>query len=338
MMNPSTRIFRKLLLLAIVVSLAFPAYAASRKSPLPPELKRYTEELKKNPSNGELREKIIKLVVGMKHAPSFPEEAERNFVRGTTFLQKAKDVSGYKRAIKEFSAAIDEAPWFALAYYNLAIAQEKAGLYAGAIDNLNYYLLAEPGAKNARDVKNKIYALEADVEILQQREKAPSSPASTSKPLPETAVKTTPDKSLDVAGKPTLDIEPVEADLNILKLPAEKKAKLPNFTGTWYFKDALRGEELVIEAFEIGKNGNGDLIVTPPKRVADSYASVTRFDINDRNLKLQLRWKMKSVVGYWKLETYDLTLSADGKTLSGSHNQKSVGGRDISMDRTLFRQ
>jgi hypothetical protein len=51
-----------------------------------------------------------------------------------------------------------------------------------------------------------------------------------------------------------------------------------------------------------------------------------------------MKWKMKSVVGYWKTETYDLSLSDDGKTLTGSHNQKSVGGRNIDMDRVLFRQ
>jgi hypothetical protein len=62
------------------------------------------------------------------------------------------------------------------------------------------------------------------------------------------------------------------------------------------------------------------------------------FEINDRKIKLQMKWKMKSVVGYWKTETYDLSLSDDGKTLTGSHNQKSVGGRNIDMDRVLFRQ
>jgi hypothetical protein len=100
----------------------------------------------------------------------------------------------------------------------------------------------------------------------------------------------------------------------------------------------LRGEELTIQAFEIAKNAAGDLVVTPPKRAADSYASVTQFEIKDNNLKLQLRWKMKSVVGYWKTESYDLNLSEDSKTLSGSQNQRSIGGRNIDMDRTLFRQ
>jgi hypothetical protein len=194
--------------------------------------------------------------------------------------------------------------------------------------------MAAPDAKNARDVKNKIYALEVDIEDLQASKNAPA-PAAAAAPEPATP---TTGKSLEIAGKTALAIEPVEKNLNIIKLSPEKRAKLPNFLGAWFFKDVLRGEELTIEAFEIGKNGSGDLMVTPPKRAADSYASVTLFEINDRKIKLQMKWKMKSVVGYWKTETYDLSLSNDGKTLTGSHNQKSVGGRNIDMDRILFRQ
>lgn len=329
------RSFSMVFAVAIACAVSVVAAAPKKSQPSSPDLKHLVDDLKKNPSDRALREKIIKLSLTAK--PALPEDAERNFVRGTTFLQKARDAAGYKKAIAEFSSAIEDAPWFALAYYNLSLAQEKAGLYADAIENLNFYLLAAPDAKNVREVKNKIYALEADVEILQQRDKAPA-PAAAAAPAPAPAAPLKPDASLGVAGAQALPIEPAETSLNILKLPAEKKAKMPSFTGAWYFKDSLRGQELMIEAFEISKNEGGDLVVEPPKRVSDSYATVTKFEISDRTLKLQLRWRMKTVAGYWKLETYELTLSADGKTLTGLHNQKSVGGRDISMDRVLLRQ
>ncbi len=330
---------RPLLIAAIVFSLLSPGFAApAKKSGVSPDtLKQYTDDLKKNPSDKALREKIIKMALGMKPAPSVPEDAERSVVRGAAFFQKASDNSGYKKAIAEFEAAANAAPWLAVAYYNLGVAQEKAGLYPEAIHSLKFYLLAAPDAKNARDVKNKIYALEVDVEDLQASKNAAPAPA----PAPGPAAAATPPapgKSLDIASKPSLAIDPVEKNLNIIKISPEKKSKMPNFLGSWFFKDVLRGEELTIEAFEISKNASGDLMVTPPKRAADSYASVTQFEIRDRNLKLQMKWKMKSVVGYWKTETYDLNLSDDGKTLSGSHNQKSVGGRNIDMDRILFRQ
>jgi len=325
---------RFLLIIAMFFSFVSPSIvsASSKKSPADNEtLKEYVDNLKKNPADKALREKIIKYVLTMKPAPAVPEDAERSVVRGTTFFSKATDSKGYSKAIAEFESASNAAPWLALAYYNLGVVQEKAGLYTDAIQSLKFYLMAAPDAKNARDVKNKIYALEADAEDLQASK-------STAAPAAAPADAGT-GKSLAIAGKTSLDIEPVEKQLNIIKMPpAEKKSRMPSFIGSWYFKDVLRGEELTIEAFEISKNQNGDLIVTPPKRAADSYATVTQFEIKDKVLKLQMRWKMKSVVGYWKTETYELTMSDDGKSLSGSHNQKSVGGRNIDMDRILFRQ
>lgn len=331
---------RPLLIAAIVFSLLSPGFAApAKKSGVSPDtLKQYTDDLKKNPRDNALREKIIKLALGMKPAPAVPEDAERSVVRGAAFFQKASDNSGYKKAIVEFEAAANAAPWLAVAYYNLGVAQEKAGLYPEAIQSLKFYLMAAPDAKNARDVRNKIYALEVDVEDLQASKNAAPAPAAAPAAAAAAAASSAGGKSLDIASKPSLAIEPVEKDLNIIKMSPEKKAKMPNFLGSWFFKDVLRGEELTIEAFEITKNPSGDLMVTPPKRAADSYASVTQFEIQERKLKLQMKWKMKSVVGYWKTETYDLNLSDDGKTLSGSHNQKSVGGRNIDMDRILFRQ
>jgi tetratricopeptide (TPR) repeat protein len=324
---------RILLIITMLASLLLPGLseAASKKTGASQDtLLQHVEDLRKNPADHALREKIIKLALGMKPAPTVPEEAERSLVRGTSHFQKATDANGFKKAIAEFRSAVNAAPWFALAYYNLGVAQEKAGQYAEAIDSLKLYIMAAPDAKNARDVKNKIYALEVDAEDLQAGKNAPppAAPAPSAEP-----------GKLGIAAKPSLEIEQTEKQLNIIKMsPSEKKAKMPNFVGAWYFKDVLRGEELTIQAFEIVKNANGDLMVTPPKRAADSYATVSQFEIKDRSMKLQMRWKMKSVVGYWKNETYDLTLSEDGKTLSGSHNQKSIGGRNIDMDRILFRQ
>lgn len=314
-------------LMFMLLSLVVPGFAAQKKSSAGlNELKQDVNELKKNPGDKELREKIIRTAAGMKPLPAMPEDVERNMARGTSFARKALDSAGYQKAIVEFQAASNGAPWLALAYYNLGVVQEKAGLFNEAIESLKFYLLAAPNAKNARDVKNKIYALEADAEAVQAGLNAPapeSAPASGGK--------------LAASG-PALEIEP-EKELKIIKMPLDKKAKALNFAGSWYFKESIRGEEITIHAFEISKNANGDLSLTPPKRaVTDSVATINVFEITDKTLKLQMKWKMKSVVGYWKTETYVLSLSDDGSKLAGSHNQQSVGGRNIDMDRTLFRQ
>lgn len=324
------RIGSRLLLLLMSLALLLGAYAAeAAKKPASnkEELKQYVQDLKKNPGDKALREKIIKMCSGLKTAPALPEEAERNMARGTVFAQKASDLTGYKKAIAEFESASNEAPWLGLAYYNLGVMQERAGLFNEAIQSLRFYLMAAPEAKNTREVKNKIYALEADAEAVQAGMNSPS-------PSAEPAAS---GKQLAISGKPTLEIAP-EKELRIIKMPLDKKARMALFAGNWYFKENIRGEDVTIHAFEIAKNAKGDLTLVPPKRAADSYATVNIFDITDKTLKLQMKWRMKSVVGYWKTETYNLTISDDGAKLSGSHNQKSVGGRNIDMDRVLFRQ
>jgi hypothetical protein len=323
-------VVRTVIHLVLFLSLIAPGYASQtgkKSSDLQETLRQYIEDLKRNPDDNALREKIIKLVLPMKPKPMVPENAERNMARGTAFAQKATEITGYKKAITEFEAATNSAPWLALAYYNLGVVQEKAALYSEAIQSLKLYLLAAPDAKNARDVRNKIYALEVDVEDLQAGKNAP---------VPADAAT---GKSLAITEKNSLEIEP-EKQLKIIKMPPpsqDKKLKAPNFVGNWYFKDMLRGEEVTIHAFEISKNANGDLILTPPKRVADSVATINIFELQDKNLRVQMKWKMKSVIGYWKTETYVLTISEDGTKLTGSHNQQSVGGRNIDMDRVLFR-
>jgi hypothetical protein len=326
------RITLPIILLLALIMPSVAAQSAKKSTSSPDTLKQYVDDLKKKPADNALREKIIKLAIGMKPAPAIPESVERNMARGTAFAQKATDSTGYKKAITEFEAAVSSAPWLALAYYNLGVVQEKAGFYAEAIQSLKFYLMAEPDAKNARDVKNKIYALEVDAEDLQAGKNA-SAPVPTPAPAPEPNA----GKSLGIAGKPLLEIEP-DKQLRIIKMPQDKKSKMPNFAGNWFFRDTIRGEEVTIQAFEISKNTNGDLVVNPPKRPGDSFATVNIFEITDKTLKLQMKWKMKSVVGYWKIETYVLTISDDGSKLTGSLNHQSVGGRNIDMDRVLFRQ
>ncbi len=324
---------RIIVLTGIFLLLLIPGLSAqaSRKADQD-TLNQYVADLKKNPRDHALREKVIKLALGMKPAPAVPEEVERNMARGAAFAQKSTDIAGYKKSIAEFEAASNAAPWLALAYYNLGVMQDKAGLYQEAIQSLKLYLMAAPNAKNAREVKNNIYALEVDAEDVQAGKNAPV-PA----PAPTPPASDSGGKAMALAAKPELAIEP-EKQLKIIKMPQDKKSRMPVFIGSWFFKESIRGEEVTIHAFDIAKDANGDLVVYPPKRSGDSYAAINIFEIADKKLKLQMKWKMKSVIGYWKTETYDLVISDDGSKLTGLHNQQSVGGRNIDMDRVLFRQ
>lgn len=132
-------------------------------------LNQYTSDLKSNPNDTALREKIIKLVQIMKPAPSVPEEAERYMARGTAAVKSAKDANDFKDAVREFEKASLAAPWLANVYYNLGIAQDKAGMYADAIKSLKLYLIAVP---DASDAKKLIY----EIEYRQEKAAKESSP------------------------------------------------------------------------------------------------------------------------------------------------------------------
>jgi hypothetical protein len=64
------------------------------------------------------------------------------------------------KAAAEFAAACDAAPWAAGPYFNLGLAQEKAGRPADAMASFKRYLLAAPDAKDAAEVRKRVYKLE----------------------------------------------------------------------------------------------------------------------------------------------------------------------------------
>ncbi|MFH1718256.1 MAG: tetratricopeptide repeat protein [Planctomycetota bacterium] len=134
-------------------------------------LKQYLSELQKNTNDYALRESIIRHVQTMRPAPAVPEDAERYMARGKVAFGNAKSDEDYNSAIAEFKKAVDSAPWLAAGYYNLGLAHEKAGQLDDAMKNFKLYLLADPSAKDAQAVKNRIYGLEYN---LEQKAKAQS--------------------------------------------------------------------------------------------------------------------------------------------------------------------
>ncbi len=107
-----------------------------------------------------LREKMISLAQRIQPPPAVPEEAQRFAVRGGTAIREAKNVSDLQEAITEFTKALRIAPWWPDAYFNLGVAQEKAGQLNEAVRSLKLYLLAAPNAQDARKVQDQIYSIE----------------------------------------------------------------------------------------------------------------------------------------------------------------------------------
>lgn len=91
-------------------------------------------------------------------------EAKRHFDRGTAAVEMAKSPDDYEVAIKEFKQAIDLAPDWADAYYNLGKVQEQAEKFADAVASFRQYLRLAPSATDAETVKSLINKLEFKAE------------------------------------------------------------------------------------------------------------------------------------------------------------------------------
>jgi hypothetical protein len=128
--------------------------AASPKA----QLDAYVAELQSSPDDQALREKIIRLA--KKEKPKTPEGLTKLLGKGTYIIKHAQNPADFKDAVDAFKQASLLAPWKGSIYYNLGVAQEKAGDPQGAVNSFNLYLLAEPHAKDKEQVQERIGGLE----------------------------------------------------------------------------------------------------------------------------------------------------------------------------------
>ncbi|MDD5633810.1 MAG: tetratricopeptide repeat protein [Candidatus Omnitrophica bacterium] len=122
-------------------------------------IKQYISELKENPGNDVIREKIIRLARTLTPAPIIPEEAREHFIMAEGLQRSAKGRESYQVAINEYKAALLIAPWWQEAYRKLGKLQKLTGEYNEAIRTFNLYLLTNPD--DAKAVQKEIHDLKA---------------------------------------------------------------------------------------------------------------------------------------------------------------------------------
>lgn len=93
-------------------------------------------------------------------AAEISRDARKYMIRGQAAMEEAKDASDYQDAVKEFKKAVEYAPHWADAWFNLGVAQEKAEDYAGAINSFNKYLELNPTATDRNEIEGLIFKLE----------------------------------------------------------------------------------------------------------------------------------------------------------------------------------
>jgi HEAT repeat protein len=122
-------------------------------------LKGYAAELKEHPNDRALREKIIALAVSMNPKPRAPEEVDELEGQAVAAFKGAQSPADFGDAVNAYKKALLLAPWAAKDYFNLGVAQEKAGSPEDAIESFRYYLLAAPDAEDAKEVRARIGGL-----------------------------------------------------------------------------------------------------------------------------------------------------------------------------------
>ena len=216
----------------IILALAIFTSMASAQAQSPREqLQQMVEQLQKSPTDNALREKIIKLAQNIKPTPAVPEEVERRMARGEAAFESAKNVSGYDNAMREFQAAANAAPWYSNAYFNLGVAQEKAGKAKEAMESFRFYLLAAPDGKDAAEVKKRIYKLEYAAEQTAAQAVIEQASKNAAK------VQIVPGKSI---GLISLGMSMSEVE-SILGQPNKIFAKTSSHNGTYYYESVLQG-------------------------------------------------------------------------------------------------
>lgn len=123
-------------------------------------LQQYIAVLQTNPGDQSLRAKIINLVQTIKPEPAIPQEAKDHAVRAQYAFKDAKRQADYAEAIKEYEAAVELAPWVTDYYFNLGVAQERAGQLPHAKLSFQFYLLAKPDAEDAEAVRERIVGID----------------------------------------------------------------------------------------------------------------------------------------------------------------------------------
>ena len=90
-----------------------------------------------------------------------PEEALRYRVQADTVFKQAQSKDDYTQAVSLYQKALQVAPTYGDAWFNLSKAQEKLEQYDDAIASLKRFIQYSPNDPGARSAQNHIYELEA---------------------------------------------------------------------------------------------------------------------------------------------------------------------------------
>lgn len=108
-----------------------------------------------------LREKIIRLALALSLPPEASAAARTHLERGRALLDSLATPGVAEHAIAELTVALNDAPWWAEPYFQVAKALEATGRPGDAATALDLYLVADPRSTRWEEVRGKLVEMRA---------------------------------------------------------------------------------------------------------------------------------------------------------------------------------
>ena len=130
-------------------------------------LAEYVNQFQWNPYNDAARERVIQLAAGLSELPAIPDEAKQLFLQASALMKQTTTPEEMQKPIKLLQKALEIAPWWGNAYYNLSRAWELDGQYDEAVRQLNHYLELKPSEADAAEARAHIAVIQAEKETAE---------------------------------------------------------------------------------------------------------------------------------------------------------------------------
>ena len=128
----------------------------------------YLSRYQQHPQDDSLREKILKVAPTLPERPAIPEAARQLFTAATDQIKQANTPSALDQPIALLRKALEIAPWWGNAYYNLSRVLEMRGQYDDAAKQLNYYLELKPAEADAQQARAHLVVIQTEKDAAAQ--------------------------------------------------------------------------------------------------------------------------------------------------------------------------
>jgi ankyrin repeat protein len=109
-----------------------------------------------------LREKVVQLAIALPSPPAVPEDARKMAIAASQQVKTASTEAAFAAPIAMLRKALEIAPWWRDAYFNLSYALEVSGQYDDAARQLKTYLDLKPSEADAAKARARLLVIQME--------------------------------------------------------------------------------------------------------------------------------------------------------------------------------